>query len=255
MGGVVSGATLIAVTWTTDDQPHWSGRAFPASGRAELEAMPQNPPSARTEFRDAPAALPRIYGLAGTAGPASASSPAPALRPAALPAPASRFAAGRIGFHELVMLEKARMRAIWDRALAQSPTVREYAKEWRATPELAALTARWHRDYDPIAFLKGLAVEPKFFQLLGKYGRSPDMLSVLKQDVSGASPQALSEATRVMSSEPVVKQILDGASRTVGLPLGLLVGTAAPTQDDVLKAMLQNPHLQASAMAQLPQPR
>ncbi|MBI5201903.1 MAG: hypothetical protein HY925_09985 [Elusimicrobia bacterium] len=168
-----------------------------------------------------------------------AETPEPASTPPRAPAaPPPQAKAG--SFHELVMTEKVKMKAVWDKHVGKSKVLQAYVKEWNSTPELKALKEQWHKNYDPIAFLKGVAGEPKFFSLLAKYGRSTEFVSVLKDDMKVVSPQAMDEANKVLSKDSTIKILVDKVGGAMGVPLGAWLGGKPPSQDDIIKSMLKN---------------
>lgn len=215
-------------------KPAAQAPAPPPAAPEEASAAPEEEPPEPLASDAPPSPAGTVYGAAPSAQPATAPPPA---QPSAKPP-----AAGPSGFREMVEEERLKMRKVWFKHVAKSPTLQAYQKAWRSTPELQALTERWHKDHDPIAFLKGVAGQPKFFELLGKYGRSQELLAVLKEDMKHASPKALAAASDTLNKESVIKDLLNKASAATGVPLGAWFGRR-PTQEEILKQVLSNPNL------------
>ncbi|MFA6030234.1 MAG: hypothetical protein WC969_10295 [Elusimicrobiota bacterium] len=109
-----------------------------------------------------------------------------------------------------------------------SETIRKWKQEFLAQPDLRALDARYRRDGDAAAFLKGLARSPNLRPLLARHIAEPDAQAFVKE--LAAKPETLS-AARSLGSDDAVRAALRGL-KVPGLPS---LDAAAPAVDPGMK--------------------
>lgn len=102
------------------------------------------------------------------------------------------------------------------------PSMTQYGREWASKPDLKALTQQFHRDKDPIAFMKGLSNSPSFGGMVKKYATKSEFQGFAKDAMKVAPPGAMEIATEVMNDDATIKKLVDTTMGALGLPPGLL---------------------------------
>jgi hypothetical protein len=110
--------------------------------------------------------------------------------------------------------------ALAKRSAAQSPSLRKFAQEWKASPDLGALNARYKRDGDMAAYLHGLAASPTLPRLLKEHAGDPALLG-LATDVVMQAPGLVGQALAYAFGDPSLKPFAQRAMNDAALPPAL----------------------------------
>lgn len=119
--------------------------------------------------------------------------------------------------------------ALARQSAAQSPSLQKLAQEWKASPDLSALNARYKRDGDMVAYLHGLAASPTLPKLLKEHAGDPAVLG-LATDVVMKAPALVGQALAYAFGDPGLKPFAERAMQDAALPPGLTAAalSAAP---------------------------
>ena len=82
-----------------------------------------------------------------------------------------------------------------------SKVIQEWKRDFLASPDLAAIEARYRKDRDARRFIRDMARSPHFKKMLGKYAPRPDLQAFLKEM---AGKEAVSAAAGLFSEDGAV---------------------------------------------------
>jgi hypothetical protein len=210
----------------------------PDSGRSVLPRPSQSAP-------DAPAAAaPNSLGMvkkgdgmviAGPGGPAAAKpSESQSQNAGAGDKPASPKEEAALSFKDAAIKNEKLVDAFVRRMEAKHPSLKQYGKDWAASPELRALRDQYWKDKDPLKFAYGMAKSGDFGKLIKKYAGDPAMKDVLMTGIKEAPPSLLGAAGSVLANDQVAKELVSTISKAFGLPAsvtGLMSGDDAKAPD------------------------
>lgn len=140
---------------------------------------------------------------------------------------------------DFVLKEEQQMRKAWFKRLKESPVVQAYEKEWMSQPDLRALKEKYHREKNPVSFVKELSGSKNFYKLVAKYGTNREMISTLMDALKTVSPEAMKRANKAMNLDDMVGKFVDGFGKEVGVPISRWIQGKPPTQQEILKTLME----------------
>jgi hypothetical protein len=205
----------------------------PDSGRPALSRPSQSAPL------DAPTAAPNSLGMvkkgdgmviAGPGGPAAAKPAEPQSQRAGADTPANPKEEAALSFKDAAAKNEKLVDAFVRRMEAKHPSLKQYGKDWAASPELRALRDQYWKDKDPLKFAYGMAKSGDFGKLIKKYAGDPAMKDVLMTGIKEAPPSLLGAAGTVLANDQVAKELVTTITKAFGLPASV---TGLMSGDDV----------------------
>jgi hypothetical protein len=238
-----------------------SGFDMNTAPEPERSAAPRRVLTAPAETIAGPAAAaPNSLGMVkgGSSMLASGGQPPPkASEPqsaAATKTPADPKIEAALSFKEAAAKHEKTVDAFVRRMEAAHPSVKQYGKDWAASPELRALRDQYWRDKDPLKFAYGMAKSGDFGKLLKKYAGDPAMRDVLMAGIKEAPPSLMGAVGNVLSNDQVAKELVATVTKAFGLPAsvtGFMTGGDGAKPPDANQVMSEIMNSDA-AKGQLP---
>ena len=194
--------------------------ARPAARRLDRPApMETAPPPGAV----APNSIGMVKGGAGMIASGGQPVPKPAApqTSAAAKDPASPKEDAALSFKDAAIKNEKIVDAFVRRMEAKHPSIKQYGKDWAASPELRALRDQYWRDKDPLKFAYGMAKSGDFGKLLKKYAGDPAMRDVLMSGIKEAPPSLMGAAAGVLANDQVAKDLVTLVTKAFGIPASL----------------------------------
>jgi len=225
----VFGSAIGVVGWhlLANRNPDIDTSGFDMSTAPESERpaarLPDPPAPVETAAAPGPAVANSIGMVKGGAGMiASGGQPPPqaAAPQAGRPdkAPASPKDEAALSFKDAAIKNEKLVDAFVRRMEVKHPTLKQYGKDWAASPELRALRDQYWKDKDPLKFAYGMAKSGDFGKLLKKYAGDPAMHDVLMSGIKEAPPSLMGAAASVLANDQVAKDLVTTVTKAFGIP-------------------------------------
>lgn len=191
--------------------------AAPTSARpdAPLSAAPDAPaPASSLGMLKADAGI-RV--VDANASGASASAPANAATEQA-----KKREDARLTLQQAARKHEKTVHAYFLRVTRKYPSVRQYGRDWMSYPDLKKLNDDYFKNRDPVQFLKGLSKSDNFGKMVKKYSTDPAIRAVVVDAAKQAPADVMSAAMDYLQNDRVIKDLLGGVAKGMGLPASLM---------------------------------
>lgn len=134
---------------------------------------------------------------------------------------AKRRKEAALSFAQAARKHEGRVRAYFLKATRRHPSVRRYGRDWMSYPDLKRLNDEYFRDRDALKFMTGLARSDNFPKLVRKYAADPAIRAVVVDAAKQAPADLMSASLDVLQNDRVVRDLLGGVAKGLGLPASL----------------------------------
>jgi hypothetical protein len=178
-----------------------------------------------------------------TAGGRPAPKPAAPQADGAAQEAASPKEEAALSFRDAAIKNEKLVDAFVRRMEAKHPSIKQYGKDWVASPELRALRDQYWRDKDPLKFAYGMAKSGDFGKLIKKYAGDPAMRDVLMSGIKEAPPSLMGAVAGVLANDQVAKDLVTTVTKAFGIPASVTGvmdgdGSKAPDANQVMSEIM-----------------